>query len=75
MKAEIIWAVRQELARNVEDFLSRRRRSLLLNARASMEAAPVIADIMMKELGKDLKWKEQQIINYNNLAKKYLYSA
>ena len=38
--AEVVWAVRQEMARTVEDVLSRRTRALLLGARASIEAAP-----------------------------------
>ena len=37
---EVIWAVRHEMARTVEDFLSRRTRTLLLDARKSMEMAP-----------------------------------
>lgn len=71
--AEIIWAVREEMARNVEDFLSRRRRSLLLNARASMMAAPIVAEIMMKELSRDQYWKNEQIKKYSQLAEKYIY--
>ncbi|MCF6285165.1 MAG: glycerol-3-phosphate dehydrogenase/oxidase, partial [Candidatus Hydrogenedentes bacterium] len=31
--AEVVWAVREEMARNVEDILARRTRSLLLHAR------------------------------------------
>lgn len=39
-EAELRWAVRRESARTVEDLLARRTRALLLNARASLEAAP-----------------------------------
>ncbi|MBN2424693.1 MAG: glycerol-3-phosphate dehydrogenase/oxidase [Calditrichaceae bacterium] len=70
---EIIWAVNEEMARTVEDFLARRRRSLVLNARASMEAAPKVADIMMKELGRDKTWAKEQVLNFNRLAEKYIY--
>ena len=38
--AEVVWAVRAEMARTVEDVLARRTRALLLGARASIEAAP-----------------------------------
>jgi glycerol-3-phosphate dehydrogenase len=68
---EIIWAVRKEMARTVEDFLSRRTRALLLNARASMEMAPRVAEIMAREMKKDKNWKQEQIKNYLNIAKKY----
>jgi glycerol-3-phosphate dehydrogenase len=68
---EIIWAVREELARTVEDFLSRRIRMLLLNARASMEIVPRVAEIMAKEMGQDSSWKMEQIKHYLNLARKY----
>src|SRR5262249_22047531 len=40
LAAEVIWAVRNEMAWTVEDVLSRRTRALLLDAKASMEAAP-----------------------------------
>jgi len=72
--AEILWCVREEMVLNVEDFLSRRRRSLILNAKASTEMAPVVADIMMKELGKNRKWKKEQIENFKKLADNYILS-
>src|SRR5262245_32605890 len=39
----VVFAVRHELARTLEDVLSRRTRALLLDARASIEAAPAVA--------------------------------
>jgi glycerol-3-phosphate dehydrogenase len=39
------------LALTVEDVLARRLRLLFLDARAAMEVAPMVADIMEKELG------------------------
>jgi len=47
---EIIWAVRHEMARTVEDVLARRTRALILDAKISMEIAPKVATIMVKEL-------------------------
>ena len=72
--AEVVWAVREEMVVNIDDFLSRRRRSLLLDAKASIEMAPKVAEIMMKELGKNERWKEKQIVNYTKLAKNYILS-
>ncbi len=68
---EIIWAVREEMARTVEDFLSRRTRMLLLDVKTSMEMAPRVAEIMAKEMGQDSSWKMEQIKHYLNLARKY----
>jgi len=72
IKAEVIWAVREEMARSVEDFLARRCRLLLLDARASIEAAPIVAKLMGEELGYRRKWQHQQIEEYTMLAKGYI---
>ncbi len=72
IKAEIIWAVKYEAARTVEDFLARRVRALLLDARTSIEMAPLVAEMMAKELKKDNKWILSQVNEYTNLAKGYL---
>lgn len=69
---EVIWAVRNEMARTVEDFLSRRTRALLLDAKASMETAPQVARLMAKELNKDEAWIEKQTDEYRRLAREYL---
>lgn len=71
-KAEIIWICRHEMVCNVEDVLARRTRSLFLNAAASMDMAPEVADIMAAENGYDLKWKDDQVRSYKTLAGKYL---
>ncbi|MGK9475810.1 glycerol-3-phosphate dehydrogenase/oxidase [Melioribacter sp. OK-6-Me] len=72
IKAEIIWAVKYEAARTVEDFLARRVRALLLDAKVSIEMAPVVAEMMAKELKKDNKWILNQINEYTKLARGYL---
>ena len=72
LAGEVIWAVRHEMARTVEDFLSRRTRSLILNARASMEMAEKTAKLMAKELKKKKSWIKQQIQAYNELAQRYI---
>jgi glycerol-3-phosphate dehydrogenase len=71
-KAEIIAAVRFEMARTVEDVLARRTRALFLDARAAIEIAPNIARIMANELGKDENWIRSQIAEFNETAKNYL---
>lgn len=69
---EVVWAARHEMARTVEDVLARRTRSLLLDARASMEAAPKVAGWLARELARDEKWEREQIESYRELAAKYL---
>ncbi len=69
---EVIWAVRNEMARTVEDFLSRRTRTLLLDARASMEMAPKVAELMAKELRRKRVWRKEQLKKFNELARRYL---
>ena len=70
--AEIIWAVRHEMARTVEDVLARRIRLLLLDTRASMERAPTVAKWMAAELGRDIQWQQEQVTAFRKLAEGYL---
>jgi glycerol-3-phosphate dehydrogenase len=72
MEAEVVWGVRNEMARTVEDVLARRMRILFLNAAKAIEAAPRVASIMQKELGTDDKWRENQLNDFNLLAKQYM---
>jgi glycerol-3-phosphate dehydrogenase len=69
--AEVVWAVREEMARTVEDVLARRTRALLLDARASIEAAPAVAVLMAEELGYSEQWRKEQVVAYTELARAY----
>lgn len=71
-KGEVVWAVREEMARTVEDFLARRTRLLLFDAKASVVTAVEVARLMSRELGRDKAWEEQQILDYTSLAKNYI---
>jgi len=71
---EVIWSVRHEMARTVEDFLSRRTRALLLDARASMVMAPKVAALMAQTLKRDAAWQKEQVTTYRQLAQGYLVS-
>jgi glycerol-3-phosphate dehydrogenase len=75
IKAEIIWAVQNEMCMTVEDFLSRRTRALLLDARSAIESAPVVAEIMAKEMQQNEKWINDEIDHFNSIAKNYLPST
>ncbi len=69
---EVAWAAREEMARTVEDVLARRTRSLLLDAPASVKAAPLVAKLLAVEMGKDQKWQEEQVKEYEGLARGYI---
>jgi glycerol-3-phosphate dehydrogenase len=71
-RAEILWICRNEMPLCIEDILPRRTRSLFLNARASAEIAPEVADMMAIEFGYDQKWKSDQIDSYRSLVKNYI---
>lgn len=73
--AEVIWAVREEMARTIEDVLSRRTRALLLDARASINIAPAVARLMAAELHYSKKWQKQQIEAYTRLAQDYILAG
>ena len=70
--AEVIWAVRQEMARTVEDVLARRTRSLFLDARAAMEMAPGVARMVAEELKRDDAWEKEQVVSFLKVAAGYL---
>jgi glycerol-3-phosphate dehydrogenase len=72
LKAEVIWAVEQEMAMTVEDILSRRTRALLLDARASLEMAPVVARLMAGRMDKPPSWESEQVDDYKEIASDYI---
>jgi glycerol-3-phosphate dehydrogenase len=71
LKAEVVWAIREEMARTVEDVLARRTRALLLDSSAAIEAAAKVAEILARELHRDADWQKQQIEEFRSLAKVY----
>ena len=50
-KADVVNAVRNEMAQTIEDVLARRTRILFLDAEAAIRLAPKISEIMASELG------------------------
>jgi glycerol-3-phosphate dehydrogenase len=69
---EVIVAVRDEMARTVEDVLARRTRALFLNARAAIEMADTVAGLMASQLGYDIHWQTEQLRQFTALAQGYL---
>lgn len=70
--AQVVWAVRNEMARTVEDVLARRTRILFIDAKVACDIAPKVAEIMAKELRQNDEWQEKQINSFRQLAKGYL---
>ena len=71
-KAEVIWAVKNEMAIRVEDILARRLRILFLDARAALAMAPKVAEIMAQELGYDETWITEELADFEKLGNKYI---
>jgi glycerol-3-phosphate dehydrogenase len=71
-EAEVVWAVRHEMARTVEDVLARRLRILFLNAKAAINAAARVAELMAAELQYNDEWIKAQVADFTTLATRYL---
>jgi glycerol-3-phosphate dehydrogenase len=69
--AEVIWAVRMEMARTLEDVLARRLRALFLNSSAALEMAPEVARMMASELEWDAGRIESEVAHFRQLARSY----
>jgi len=68
IRAQVVWAVKEEMARTLEDCLARRSRALQLDARECIRIAPEVASIMATELGKDKAWESEQVDAFTKLA-------
>ncbi len=73
--AQVLWAVREEMARTVEDVLSRRTRALLLDAKESIRIAPMLPQLWPTEMNKDKDWIEEQVKSYNEVARNYVING
>lgn len=70
--AEVIWAIRKEMALTLDDVLSRRTRALFLDAKATTEIAGKVARLMASEMKKDATWEDEQIKKFENISKNFL---
>ncbi|WP_146391246.1 glycerol-3-phosphate dehydrogenase/oxidase [Allorhodopirellula solitaria] len=69
--ADVVWAVRHEMALTVEDVLARRTRAMFLHIEAAKSIAPEVARLMADELGRDQAWQDQQISQFQATAKHF----
>ena len=69
--SQVIWAVRHEMARTLEDMLARRVRGLFLDVNESLRIAPQVAQIMASELNESTDWIVNQLTEFKAIAKHY----
>jgi len=70
--AEVDWMMEHEMAITVEDVLARRTRLLFLDAKAAIEAAPLVARFMAAKNSENEQWVLEQLTHFTALAKGYL---
>ena len=74
-KAMVVWGVKEEWAVTVEDILSRRTRAILLDAKAALEAAPVVAALIADLTGRDENWIKKELEAFKKIVANYLPEA
>jgi glycerol-3-phosphate dehydrogenase len=70
--AEVVWAIRYEMATTVEDVLARRVRLLFLDARAAIACSTMVAHLLAKELGHNEAWIQNQLAEFKSVANGFL---
>jgi glycerol-3-phosphate dehydrogenase len=71
LSAEVAWSARHEMARTVEDVLARRTRALFLDAKAAIDSANLVADLLQAEFHQSDEWKRSQIDSFLKVAAGY----
>ena len=64
LRAEAVYAAREEMALSLDDVLTRRTRARLLNRAAALAAAPAAAEVMATELGWDVDETARQLAHF-----------
>ena len=65
-------SIDEEMCMTAEDFLSRRTRQLLLDAKVAVQMAPAVARLMANQMKKDENWINEQINIFKAIAVNYL---
>jgi len=71
VEGEVIWAVKNEMTRSIEDFLARRTRLLFLDVDAALQIAEKVAHLIATELNYDNDWINKEVLQFTELTKKY----
>ncbi len=75
IRAEILYAAREEMAVTIEDVLSRRTGLQLLSWSAARDAAPLTASILAKELHWTPEFERESVRAYHDKITKMLHTA
>jgi len=75
LRVEAVWAVRHEMARTLDDVLSRRARARILARDDSVAAAADVAALLAPELGWDRAETQRQVDQYTAAARAERTSA
>lgn len=73
--SQVAYACQYEMARTIEDVLSRRLRVTFLDAKAAIESAEKVAATMRSVLKKSEKWEKREILRFKKVASSYLGSG
>jgi glycerol-3-phosphate dehydrogenase len=73
--AELLYAVREEMAQTLDDVLSRRTRARIQRAYAAMAAAPAAAALLAPEMGWDERAVADQVARFVESCQKELLTA
>lgn len=74
-EVEVVWVIRNEMPRTIEDVLARRFRILFLDANRAKKAASRVAEIMADELNWSKERREQELNEFLLLADQYLITT
>lgn len=72
LKNWVRYAAEKEMCLTAEDFLARRSRQLLLDAKAAVQLAPVVAAVLADVLHRDEQWIQEQTTAFTAVAANYI---
>ena len=70
-KHQILWAIKEEMAINLEDVLARRTRCLFIDVFETEKLIDKVLKIMAEALNKKKDWKRKQKLSFLSLIKNY----
>ena len=73
--AELVYAVREEMARTLDDVLSRRTRATIQRAHDAMGAAAAVAALLAPDMGWNEEEAADQAVRYSESCQKELLTA
>lgn len=72
LQAQVVWAVKNEMAQTLEDVLARRLGVLFVDARGALMMADKVVGLMAEIMNKNQQWQDEQLYRFRKLAKNYI---